>query len=144
MFATTQNETSPIHTCKKFHRYVRPVTSLVNLITIIKLFKVEQVLIGEIDRDETTFITVDNERCKSILGVMSSIIQNRGDNVDQYKRMVASLKKRHLYTTVFITEQQDNKVNTLVLAVGPVEDKITYVSVTEDLLLKASSKVQEL
>ncbi len=143
MFATTQREPMPMNSGRKFHRYVRPVSSLLNLVTIINLFKIERVLIGKIDDDETTFIFTDDIETKPIADLVSAIILNSDGQDSLYQKLTTVIKGQRLYVTVFITEEAKHKTNTLLLAIGPADDKITYVSVTESHLLNSANSIRE-
>ncbi|WP_417783842.1 hypothetical protein [Terasakiella pusilla] len=136
MFAHSENGTSFIPSGKKFHRYVRPVTSQLNLKTILKLFQIDQTIVGEIENDDTALIVRDNKRTRAIEQVVAAL--DRGDECTQlYDELEIILKGQHLYATVFITEYEEFKTNTLILATGLADNKITYISVTEALLLQA-------
>jgi hypothetical protein len=143
MFAPTSQKIIPVNNAKIFHRYVRPITSLVNLVTIIKLLKVDHLLVGEVDPLTTDLRVSDTDQAKTISFLIKAIIQNEESRDQLYQEVQESLQGQNLYATVFISEDQTQRSNTLVLAIGPADNKITYVSVTEGLLKNAARYIME-
>lgn len=143
MFASHSQKILSSNTGKKFHRYVRHVTSAGTLLTFIKLMKIDRLLIGELGPLTTDLIISGNEQTETVNRVVHAITQDQENGNKIFAQLTEVLNGHHLYATVFISEDQTRAGNTLVLALGKADNKVTYLSVHEDTLLNSAQKIEE-